>query len=79
MNLIHAPANEFDAHDFEDVDIALFVRLAREKKAIVTAAVEDLDETQILTDYDALPSDKKKKTQNFIATSSTVIELKECN
>ena len=65
MNLIHAPANEFDAHDFEDVDIALFVRLAREKKAIVTAAVEDLDETQILTDYDALPSDKKKKTQHF--------------
>ena len=63
MDMIHASTEDFDAYDFPSLDIMLFVRGARDHKAVVVAAANALDELEILTTYDAKVG--KKKTQHF--------------
>jgi hypothetical protein len=54
MDMIHASTEDFDfdAYDFPSLDIMLFVRGARDHKAVVVAAANALDELEILTTYD---------------------------
>ena len=66
IDLVDAPSDIFDTHEFASEDIRNFVRTAREKKQTVIDAATTLMELPALTNYDA---DKKvkKKTQYVYA------------
>jgi hypothetical protein len=63
MELLHAPDEDFNAFNFPSQDIMRFVKGFRDHKGVVSRAADDMDETQILTDFDI--KEDNRKTQHF--------------